>query len=161
MVGVSSGRIEATPLTILLLAAALAAAPAAAEPAPPAPLEFANRPIVTLRATTHGIIPESRVAGIQGRLREIVSEPPNGEVEAKAIDEGYLITIGGVGAFRLLTEDVDPLGDDTLETLRDRTVANLRTAWRRSRRRGAFRASCARWASRRSPRSRSPCSSSS
>jgi small-conductance mechanosensitive channel len=131
VVGVSSGLVETSPLTTLLLALVLAAAdaaPAAAEPAPPAELVFANRPIVTLRATAFGITPQSRATGTVARLREITSKGTGGEVEAKPIDEGYLITVGGVGAFRLLREDLDPLGEDTLEAVRDRTVANLRTA---------------------------------
>lgn len=134
MVGVSSGVLEADPLTTLFLALVLAAAPSATaapsepvEAAPAADLVFANRTIVTLRATSFGIDPQARATGIAARLREITAEGI-GPVEAQPIDEGYLITVGGVGAFRLLHQDIDPLGDDTLENVRDRTLANLRRA---------------------------------
>jgi len=113
----------------LLLSAEAAATPAPAPAAaPPAELTLANRPIATLRASVAGIPPAGRVTGITARLRDLAGRASRGPVEAKPIDEGYLITIGGEGAFRLLHDDVDPLSDETLDTLRDRTVANLALA---------------------------------
>ena len=117
-----------TTLILALVLAAASPAPAAAEAAPAADLVFANRTIVTLRATSFGVTPQGRATGIAARLREMTADGSIGPVEAKPIDEGYLITIGTVGAFRLLHQDIDPLGDDTLENVRDRTIANLRMA---------------------------------
>jgi len=124
--------VSSRPLTTLLLSLSLllpaVEASASPVPAPSADLTLANRPIVTLRASVAGIPPAGRVTGIAARLGDLVARPSRGEVEAKPIDEGYLITIGGEGAFRLLHDDVDPLSDETLETLRDRTVGNLELA---------------------------------
>jgi small-conductance mechanosensitive channel len=114
-------------VTTLLLSLVLAAAPVP-EAAPPVELELANRTILTLRATTSGITPAIRATAIQGRLSELASHAPAGEVGTREIENGYLITIGGEAAFRIFREDVDPLSDDTLEAVRDRTVANLSTA---------------------------------
>jgi small-conductance mechanosensitive channel len=129
MAGVFSRALTSLLLALSLTLAAASPAPAP-EPvaAPPAELTLANRPIVTLPASVAGIPPAGRVTGIRARLHDLVSQPSRGEVDAKAIDEGYLITVGGEGAFRLLHDDVDPLSDDSLDALRDRTIVNLRLA---------------------------------
>jgi len=127
MAGVSSRPLTTALLSLVLAAAGAAAAPAVEAP-PPAELTLANRPIVTLRASAAGIPPAGRVIGITARLRQLVAQGSLRDVAAKPIDEGYLVTIGGEGAFRLLHGDVDPLSDETLDTLRDRTLENLKLA---------------------------------
>jgi small-conductance mechanosensitive channel len=113
---------------LVSLFAAPIAAQSEAAPAPPAELVLANRPIVMLRASDHGITPESRVEGARARIRALVVRGDAGAPNVRDTDSGYVVSLGDKGVFTLLPGDVDPESGETLADVARRTAANLTTA---------------------------------
>lgn len=96
---------------LLLLSAGLQAKEPPAASAPEAVLVYANREIVTLRATVQGATPEMRVRRIGERLRQMREEELALPLEQKAMTfegrNGKLFSIAGQLVFVLYEGDLD------------------------------------------------------
>jgi small-conductance mechanosensitive channel len=84
-----------------------------------------NRTIATFRAPVLGVSAEDRAVRGQARIQELLSRPGKHEVSIKSSPVGQVVAIDGSMAFVLATEDVDPLGEDTLDDLARRAAAAL------------------------------------
>jgi small-conductance mechanosensitive channel len=123
-----------TPLAILALAAALLAVPlsgASAEPpgsearktsGPAADVVVWNRTIATFRATVLGVSAADRAARAEARIQDLLSRPGKHEVSVRSTPIGQVVSLDGASAFALSAEDVDPLGEDTLDDLARRAA---------------------------------------
>ena len=126
-----------TPLAVLAIAAALLAptlarasegAPgvAARKPAGPASdLVVWNRTIATFRAPLLGVSAADRAARGEARVRELLSREGKHEVSVKSTPIGQVVALDGASAFVLTAEDVDPLGEDTLDDVARRAARVL------------------------------------
>jgi small-conductance mechanosensitive channel len=126
-----------TSLAFLALAAALLASPMARAAdgspgatarkgaGPASDLVVWNRTIATFRAPVLGVSAEDRAVRGQARIQELLSRPGKHEVSIKSSPVGQVVAIDGSMAFVLATEDVDPLGEDTLDDLARRAAAAL------------------------------------
>jgi small-conductance mechanosensitive channel len=126
-----------TPLAVLALAAALLASPearagdgspgaaAAKVTGPASDLVVWNRTIVTFRAPILGVSAADRATRAEVRIHELLSRRGNHEVSLKSTPIGQVVALDGASAFALSPEDVDPLGDETLDDLARRAAATL------------------------------------
>jgi small-conductance mechanosensitive channel len=131
MMGVT--RRVAAAFTGLLLAVALvpavAAEPAAAVAAPPATLRFANREVVTLRATLGGLTPAQRVARARERVRALPESAMNRPVQTLAVvlgrDRGVQFMLGDYLLFGLAEGDLDPESKQSFDEMVRQTQVRL------------------------------------
>ncbi len=100
------------------LAAAVASAAGTVERgSPPAHLTFANRPIVTLRATVMSRTPAARTADATELLRRLLDENQTGRTSIHTYPDGTIVRLGNHPVFVIFTGDVDPLeGEDVVST---------------------------------------------
>nr|MBL8412396.1 mechanosensitive ion channel [Dechloromonas sp.] len=116
----------------LLLCAGVQAKEAIGPAAPEAVLTFANREIVTLRATVQGATPEMRVKRIGERLRLMTEEELSHPLEHKdmALDgvKGKVFGVGGQLIFVLYQGDLDEEQGKDLEAAAKLAEARLREA---------------------------------
>ena len=125
------------PLTVLALAAALLATPlaraadgvpgaAARKTAGPASdLVVFNRKIATFRAPVLGVSAEDRATRGEARIQELLSRPGKHEVSVKSTPVGQVIALDEAMAFVLSPDDLDPLGEETLDDLARRAAGVL------------------------------------
>ncbi len=130
------------PSLVIALVAFLAAWPSCAHAEPlgqtraaePATLTFFNREIVVFRAVVLGYTPQQRVEAVRGRLNRIADEPGADEdVTVRRIEDGMLIEVRGSGVFGITPADVNTLAGESMESVTQRAVTNLRAALRASR----------------------------
>jgi small-conductance mechanosensitive channel len=113
------------------LAAAIASAARVAQRTDePATLVYANRPIITFRATILSRTPAARAAAASQALDSLVAQVPGGEVTTHAYDGGTLVSIGGRPVFAVLAADVDPLAGELLDTKVREAASRLTVAVR-------------------------------
>jgi len=120
-------------VALLVLASAGLQAKEPAEPAAAeAVLSFANREIVTLRATVQGATPEMRVKRIGERLRSMSQEELALPLEHKEMSldgrKGKVFGIGGQLLFVLYQGDLDEEQGGDLEAAAKQTESRLRDA---------------------------------
>jgi small-conductance mechanosensitive channel len=125
------------PLAVLALAAALLATPlaraadgapgvAATKAAGPASdLVVFNRRIATFRGAVLGVSAEDRARRGEARIQDLLSRPGKHEVSVKSSPVGQVIALDGAMAFVLSTDDLDPLGEETLDDLARRAAGVL------------------------------------
>jgi small-conductance mechanosensitive channel len=116
-----------SPLPALAIAVALVAAPVSGqEPRPPAAGAKAaatpgadvvvfNRTIATFRASLLGVSAQDRATRTEARIQALLSRPGKHEVSIKATPLGQVVAIDGATAFVIAPDDVDPLGEETVE----------------------------------------------
>jgi small-conductance mechanosensitive channel len=113
------------------LAAAIASAARVAQRTDePATLVYANRPIITFRATILSRTPAARAAAASQALDSLVAQVPGGEVTTHAYDGGTLVSLGGRPVFAVLAADVDPLAGELLDTKVREAASRLTVAVR-------------------------------
>jgi small-conductance mechanosensitive channel len=105
-----------------LLAWAVAAAPA------PATARWFNRDLVTFRASLYGNTPDLRARATQANLDRIVDLPGRATLRTQPVPQGVVILAGGQLVTVLTPADCNPLRNETLPQLRDRTVARMEAA---------------------------------
>ena len=126
-------------------AAHLAAQTAATTPAQPSPsprveetapppvdeaaLVIQNRTITVFRSRFQGRSPKVRMEGAQRQFEEAANSPQAGEVTARTIPEGVLVSIGEESIFVLTPEDLDPVSEETMDEAGNRAVNNLRVVY--------------------------------
>jgi small-conductance mechanosensitive channel len=124
----ASGETPSDPV-----AAAIASAARAAQRSDePATLVYANRRIVTFRATILSRTPAARAAAASEALDTLVAQVPGGEVTTHAYDGGTLVSLGGRPVFAVLVADVDPLAGELLDTKVREAASRLTVAVRES-----------------------------
>jgi len=133
---------RAPVLVCCLLLAAIcswtgAAAATPAPPAAPAPAASAdasttarwfNRDLVTFRAPLYGNTPAMRARATEANLARIVDLPGRGQIRSQSVPQGVVILAGGQLVTVLTPGDRDVLGNESLDMLRDRTVARMQSA---------------------------------
>lgn len=128
-------RVLGTSLLLLLLFEPLARAADADQPrAAEAALGFENRHIATLRATMGGVTPAERVAAIGRRLDAIEESELDGKVRTQQLrvgsQQGAAFYLDRKLLFALFASDLDPLSDETLDSVvadaKDRFAAALK-----------------------------------
>jgi small-conductance mechanosensitive channel len=108
------------------VSAAEPGAPTAAAKAvagPSADVVVFNRTVATFRASVLGVTPQDRAARSQARLVDLLSRPGKHEVSIKATPLGQAIAVDGSAAFVIAPDDVDPLGDETIDDVARRSAA--------------------------------------
>ncbi len=111
------------------IAAAVATAVKTAQVAEqPATLEYANRPIVTLRATVLSRSPSARVGGVVHLLDGLVTTPPAGRVTTHPYDDAVLLRVGGHPVLVVFSADVDLLAGERLDTKAAEAATRLQVA---------------------------------
>lgn len=96
---------------------------------PPATLTYANRPIVTLRATILSRPPQARVAAATELLDRLVDRFPAARVTTHAYPEAVAITVDSRPVVVIFHTDVDALSGETLESNAADAAARLQTAF--------------------------------
>jgi len=109
------------------------AAPPAAASAPTgddasATARWFNRDLVTFRASLYGNSPQMRARATEANLARIVDLPGHGQIRTQAVPQGVVILAGGQLVTVLTPADRDVLGNESLDVLRDRTVARMQAA---------------------------------
>jgi len=98
----------------------------------PADLIVANRHIVTFRATTGSITPKTRVADVQGRIKELKESDLEQAATARLITfngkPGYTIELGGKHILGIVHEDLDSTSGESLEEVKNRALTELNAA---------------------------------
>jgi small-conductance mechanosensitive channel len=84
-----------------------------------------NRTIATFRAPLLGVSAADRATRAETRIHELLSRPGKHEVSVKSTAVGQVVAMDGASAFVLSAEDVDPLGEDTLDDVTRRAAAAL------------------------------------
>ena len=113
------------------LAAAIATAARGAQRTDdPAPLVYANRPVVEFRATILSRTPSARAAVAVETLDGLLAQVPDGAVTTRAYEGGSLVSVGGRPVFVVLEADVDPLAGERLDTKAAEAAARLTVAFR-------------------------------
>ena len=100
----------------------------AVERTPTGTLTVFNRPIVTFRSTVLGVTPQDRAASALTRVLGLLERGGDGKITVEKIDVGNVVKIDGGLAFIIADSDVDPLSDDTLDTVTARAVEALSKA---------------------------------
>jgi small-conductance mechanosensitive channel len=95
---------------------------------PPAVFSYANRPIVTLRASLVGRGPTERVLAARVVLDRIVSQGVTGPVATRQFDTLTAIGVGGHFVFTIVPDDVDTLAGETQADVAATAVSRLQTA---------------------------------
>jgi len=110
-------------------AAAAAAAPASTEAAGErATARYFNRDLVTFRGPLYGNTPQMRARATEANLARIVDLPGHADIRYQAVPQGVVILAGGQLVTVLTPADRDVLGNQSLEQLRDDTIARMRSA---------------------------------
>ena len=128
-----AGSQNATPAdtqTDPVAAAIAAAASSAQRTDPSAPLVYAKRRIVELRATVMSRTPAARAAAAADTLDGLLAQVPDGEVQTRAYAGGTLISVGGRPVFAVLDADVDPLAGERVESKAQDAASRLAVAFR-------------------------------
>ena len=117
--------------SVLLLALCLFSS-AFAQKQESAVVEFANRPIVTLRATVQGLAPSGRAARVEERLRNLSDEDLASPLLQSSIHldnrNGVLFTIGNHTIFVLSSADLEHDSTQPLEKAAEEVAKKLTTA---------------------------------
>jgi len=128
---------------LMLLGIVLGSVPAWAQPAPadpataPASAEavdasatarYFNRDLVTFRGPLYGNTPQMRARATEVNLARIVDLPGNAEIRYQAVPQGVVILAGGQLVTVLTPADRDVLGNQSLDQLRDATIAHMQDA---------------------------------
>jgi small-conductance mechanosensitive channel len=95
----------------------------------PAPLVYANRAVVQLRATVLSRPPAQRAAAAVERLDQLLEQVPAGRVSTRAYEEAILVLIDDRPVFVLFAADVDALGGEKLEPKAAEAAARLQMAF--------------------------------
>jgi hypothetical protein len=95
---------------------------------PAGTLVIFNRPIVTFRSTFFGIPPAERADTALKRISALLERGGDGNVSVEDAPQGKIVKIDGSLAFVLTPGDVDPLREQTLESLTRDTVRALEQA---------------------------------
>ena len=117
---------QTTPATVESQVAAAVQSETAA--APPATLNYANRPIVEFRAAVLGRAPAERAIAARQVIDRLVEAARMGPVETRSVGPIMMISIGGQDVFAIVPADVDTLAGDTLSTTTSRAASSLQTA---------------------------------
>ena len=96
--------------------------------APPATLNYANRPIVEFRAAVLGRAPAERAIAARQVIDRLVEAAQMGPVETRSVGPIMMISIAGQDVFGIVPADVDTLAGDTLSTATSRAASRLQTA---------------------------------
>ena len=99
-------------------------------PVPASDLVVWNRTIATFRAPVLGVSAADRATRAEARIQELLSRPGKHEVSVKTTPVGQVVALDGAMAFVLSAEDVDPLGEDTLDDVARRAAAHPRPGGR-------------------------------
>ena len=96
---------------------------------PPATLAFANRSIVTLRATVLSRPPAARADAAGELLHQLVAETPTARVATRAYPDAIMLEVGTRPVIAIFATDLEPLAGDTLEATAANAAARLQTAF--------------------------------
>jgi small-conductance mechanosensitive channel len=94
----------------------------------PAPLVFANRLIIELRATVLSRTPPIRANAIADQLSRVVEKTPGARATAETYNQAILLRVGEQPVFVIYQADVDPLQGESLQAKADEAVARLQVA---------------------------------
>jgi len=95
----------------------------------PVVLTYANRPIVTFRATVMSRSPEARAADAIATLQRLVDENPAGRASIGAYPDGAVVRLADHPVFVIFAADVDPLEAEDLAATARTAAANLQLAF--------------------------------
>ena len=95
----------------------------------PVVLTYANRPIVTFRATVMSRSPEARAADAIATLQRLVDENPAGRASVGAYPDGAVVRLADHPVFVIFAADVDPLEAEDLTATARTAAANLQLAF--------------------------------
>jgi small-conductance mechanosensitive channel len=107
---------------------AAAAEQSVVEAGPGVTLSYANRPIVTLRASVFGRPAAERASGARAAIDRLVADGILGPVGNRSVASSFMLTVGGRDVFGLVPTDVDPLAGETLAETAARATSQLQTA---------------------------------
>jgi small-conductance mechanosensitive channel len=93
-----------------------------------AQLSFANRYIITFRASVVPRDPAERAAGARRALERLTGAGLAGPVGSRPLLGASILTVAGQDVFAILPEDVDEAADETLEQLTAATIARVQLA---------------------------------
>ena len=96
--------------------------------APPATLQYANRPIIEFRASVLGRAPSERAIAARQVIDRLLEVNTLGPVETRSVGPIMMVSIGGQDVFGIVPADVDTLAGETLATTTSRAAASLQTA---------------------------------
>jgi small-conductance mechanosensitive channel len=101
-----------------------------ATPGEPAVLQFANRPITTLRATILSRSAGERAAAARERLERILHDHHGvpGAASSRPLEGASMISVGGRDVFAIFPLDVNDLAGETQESKVAEAVSNLQRA---------------------------------
>ena len=94
-----------------------------------ATLAFANRQIVTLRATVLSRPPAVRAATATGLLHQLVEQTPTARVTARDYPDAILLFVDTRPVIAIMAADVDRLAGETLPSVAASAAATLQTAF--------------------------------
>jgi small-conductance mechanosensitive channel len=89
---------------------------------------FFNRPITVLRGRVLGRGPAERAASVTRTLDDLAEDRRVGPIERRAIDGGWLISVGSRGVLLLTPPDVDEVAGETVEAAAALAAERLRQA---------------------------------
>jgi len=123
-----SGAARAAPAGDGAGTAAAAKATSARDRRPVGTLVVFNRPVITFRATVLGVPPQERAAAGRERVLALLERGGEGRISFERIDLGNAIKIDGRLAFVVAEGDPEPLTGETLDSVTESTVENLKLA---------------------------------
>jgi small-conductance mechanosensitive channel len=95
----------------------------------PAPLVFANRVIVELRATILARPPAARAAAAADQIQRLAATSPSSRVTTRAYDQAVVVNLGGTPVFVIFAADIDPLEGEELTAKAEAAAARLQLAF--------------------------------
>jgi len=87
-----------------------------------------NRKVITFRATVLGVPPQERAVAGRERVLALLERGGEGRIAVERIDLGNAIKIDGGLVFVVAEGDPEPLTGETLESVTESTVENLKLA---------------------------------
>src|SRR5215217_6344203 len=105
------------------------AAGTAQRTAPPADLDYANRRVVTLRATVVSRPPEARARAARDVLRRLVDETPTARAHVRTYPDAAAVYLGEQPVFVLFEPDIEQLENEDLAGAAQAAAARLDVAF--------------------------------
>jgi hypothetical protein len=97
------------------------------------PFVFFNRTVFVFRAPILSYTPQQRVEGARAQLELVIRRGGDGTVAVKPIPEGFVLEVDAWPIFRILPGDVNPLENEKLDELAEKTRARVQDAMDASR----------------------------
>jgi small-conductance mechanosensitive channel len=123
-----SPSISAQPAPTSVTSEMAAAAVQDAQTTSPVTFSYANRPIVTFRASVLGRPPAERAVGARVAIDRLVEIGVLGPIESRQVGSLMSIAVGGRDVLAILPADVDALAGETLAETASLAVSRLQTA---------------------------------